>query len=993
MTHQPRPSRSWTILGVIWLVSAIGDRLWFAIDKAVPSWDQADYLTGALNYWQAFQTPQWGNGDWWTSLWQLSSKIPPGVYIITAIFHSYFGLGEDIATLVNLFFSAILLVSVYGLGSRCFNQKVGLWAAGLCMLFPGLYHVRLDFLLDYPLTAAVTLCFYCLTLWKYPPEKKREERGERGEERKEKREKRRENLLYPLSSLLYPLFSFLKLGLASSPWGMAFAFGLSLGLALMIKQTTVLFLFAPILWVVVGSVWRREWGKLAQLALANLLALAVMYPWYRTNWLLILTGSKRATIDSAIAEGDPPLNTLKAWTYYLEQLPHHVSLPILIVASAGFCLHISLYIIRKAVRKTPRSRSSPVPGRPPVSHFIWRWLLVFWLGAYLLCSLNINKDSRYVLPYLPVVAIFLANGLVAWQSATFNLQTCINTKALCRLKSRLKKYRIASKGKGSSLQSTKHCVPCAYNISYHISYHQRPLQTPFGRRSFLGGEEGVRSLFFFRPPRSGGGVPAGTVAVAFLLMVVNLWPVDDPSRIYPRQPGQQHAYTGPVWPIREVIAEIIQTEPFTLSPLGVLPSTPTVNQHTLNYYGALANFQVYGRQVGVRRSQVAQDVRSLNWFLTKTGDQGSVPVEAQAATVQAVQTSPDFQLHKTWPLPDGSTLQLYHRQSPSIQVKPQAFKSRDNPPSQMSQVKLEIKLENVIVPPAAPPGQPIPVTYQWLGNWQDLQNGLVLLTWEEQPSNQSTANNTANNHANYWLHDHGIGLGKLHGTVKNSVAITETLAMLPPGNIAPGIYTLKAEYLNRQTGETYPLEVPSSLQIKTQIKIDPTAEASPAPELDLVTQLRSLATALPLGVDALGPVFDDIGRINQYDPTQDYLTQAELTLKARLSRQDNLALAYNLALAMVLKRDAPGAIAALEKVVQLDPKNPYAHGYLAFVNLYDWRPGAAEKALKPALKIDPNRREFQILNALAALFQGNLRKAWHRAYPLLFPANQPNTSR
>ncbi len=843
MTNQLSRSQIWIILGVIWLVSAVGDRLWFAIDNSIPSWDQADYLTGALNYWQAFQTPEWGNGDWWTSLWQLSSKIPPGTYMITAIFHSYFGLGEDIATLVNLLFSAILLVSVYGLGSRCVNQKVGLWAAGLCMLFPGLYHVRLDFLLDYPLTAVVTLCFYCLTLWKYPLIEIDDGRP-------------------PPSDRPY-----------ISSWGMAFAFGLSLGLALMIKQTAVLFLFAPILWVVVGSVWRREWGRLAQLAIACLLAIAVMYPWYRTNWLLILTGSKRATIDSAIAEGDPPLNTLRAWTSYLEQLPHHVSLPILIVASAGFFLSKSPRLFRRQ-----------------------GWLLVFWLGAYLLCSLNINKDFRYVLPYLPVVAIFIANGLVAWQS------------------------RLLRWGKISL----------------------------------------------------GRWVPAGTVAVTLLLMVVNLWPVDDWSKIN-SQTSERHAYAGPVWPIREAIAEIVETEPYLRSTLGVLPSTPTVNQHNLNYYGALANFQVYGRQVGTRASQVAQDVRSLNWFLTKTGDQGSVP-EAQAATVQAVQQSPEFRLHKTWSLPDGSTLQLYHRQSPDIQVNPTDI----TPPPQ-------IKLEKVIVPSSTPPGQPVPVTYQWLGNWQDLQNGLVLMSWEPPTTNQQP---TTNNQTNHWLHDHAIGLGKLlsprNRVSSNPVSITEALAMLPPVDIAPGIYTLKAEYLNRQTGETYPLEVPQNVQIK----IDPTAAASPAPELDLVTQLRSLATALPLGVDALGPVFDDIGRINQYDPTQDYLTQAQLTLKARLSRQDNLALAYNLALAMVLKRDAQGAIAALEKVVQLEPKNPYAHGYLAFVNLYDWRPRAAEKALKPALEIDPNRQEFQILNALAALFQGNLLKTWHRASPLLPPETQ-----
>ncbi|NET54596.1 MAG: hypothetical protein F6K09_40220, partial [Merismopedia sp. SIO2A8] len=52
-------------LGAIWLLSAICDRIWFALDHSVPAWDQADYLTGSLNYWQALQQPQWLSGEWW----------------------------------------------------------------------------------------------------------------------------------------------------------------------------------------------------------------------------------------------------------------------------------------------------------------------------------------------------------------------------------------------------------------------------------------------------------------------------------------------------------------------------------------------------------------------------------------------------------------------------------------------------------------------------------------------------------------------------------------------------------------------------------------------------------------------------------------------------------------------------------------------------------------------------------------------------------------
>jgi len=101
--------------------------------------------------------------------------------------------------------------------------------------------------------------------------------------------------------------------------------------------------------------------------------------------------------------------------------------------------------------------------------------------------------------------------------------------------------------------------------------------------------------------------------------------------------------------------------------------TPEINQHNFNYYGALEDFQVYGRQ-GDKGKQIYQDVRSLDWFLTKTGEQGSVP-EAQATIVQTVEP-PNFYLDKAWNLPDGSTLKLYHRRTPSTGTTPHRVKTR-----------------------------------------------------------------------------------------------------------------------------------------------------------------------------------------------------------------------------------------------------------------------------------------------------------------------------
>ncbi len=833
-----KPLKGWLALGVIWLGGALCDRIWFALDHDIPAWDQADYLTGTLNYWQALQNPQWFSPQWWTSFWQITTKVPPLTYIAAAIIQNLFGRGPDQATIVNLFFSAILLISVYGLGEKLFNRQVGLWAAFLCQVLPAIYRYRLDFLLDYPLTAVVTLSFYCLTVWHL----------------------KKETGFLPNHSTPR---------LCSSAWFLAAIFGLSLGLALIVKQTALMFLFTPIFWAEASIIRKKAWGKLAQLLVASCVSLLVFGAWYRTNWLLILTSGKRATIDSAIAEGDPALNTIDAWIYYWKILPYLVSWPLLLVPIVG----IILYFWKQISKLSPAHPHTCTPAS-------LKWLAIFLVGGYLLCSLNINKDARYILPLLPVVSILLAYGLNLWQG----------------------------------------------RFSKHIRW--------------------------------------GTASLAIILMLLNLWPIGGDGITNILSPRVQHyAYLGAEWPHKEVIAEIIKTEPYLQSTLGVLPSTEQINQHNFNYYGALANFQVYGRQVGTQQKHLKQDARSLSWFLTKTGEQGSIP-KTQPAMVQLIEKGSDFELHKTWELPDKSTLKLYHRRQPSVIVKP------------LSQTKesAKIRLNRVIVPEKAPPGIPVPVTYEWSSPSEQLRTGLVILTWRK-----STATPEKRTQQQRWLHDHAIAMGFLYpGTsfpqkIAGELRVIEQTAMLPPRNITPGIYTLEAAYLNQKTGETYPIQVP-----RVTLNIDPKAAAKPAPELDLVTQLRILSAELPTGPKALESLFAQIGRINQYDPIQDYLERAAKALEYRLKQEpQNLEWAYGVALARVLQQRVPDAIAALQRVTQLDSQNPYAFAYLAFVNLYDWRPGAAQIALQRARSLNPNFPELQALSAVAALMQGNLLQAWH----------------
>lgn len=864
------------IVVTVWAIGFVVDRVWFWVDRSVPAWDQAEYLTGAMNFWRAFQQPSWFSHEWWTSVWLLTSKIPPLVYLITTPFIQIFGTGETQSTLVNSLFSAILLASVYGLSIRLFNLQVARWATALCLLLPGLSVIRLDYLIDFPLSAIVTLTFFLLTLW--ATDTIRPVADQQSQVVTQPSAVSVTQSIAIVQSFPLPQISALR------SWVYATGFGVSFGLALLTKQPALFFLFTPIVWLSVVSLRKRAWRRFIQLAVGIAIAIAICLPWYRTNWLIILTAGKRATVDSAIAEGDPALTSIEAWIYYFKALPGLVSVPLFAAGIAGLFLYWKRSVIEQQWAqvegrwlKTLDYRGMGRRGYRREIYQAWfqsvRWLLIFLIGAYLLCSLNVNKDDRYITPLLPVLAILLAQGLLLFPD-------------------RLKIFRW------------------------------------------------------------------GAIALSSILMLFSLFPLELSPRFL-QLPHARHAVLASDWHQADVVNAVIEADPALVTTIGVLPSLPEFNQHNLNYQGTLRNFQVYGRQVGTNVKQVEQDARSLNWYVTKDGASGAIRrPQAYAALNTAIAENPDFQLHRTWKLPDQTQLQLYRRTIAPIRVAPHP------------QPTQQVKLEQIRIPNQAAPGKPMPVTYRWSGSWKQLRSGLLLLTWNRVADDATTA---ANPPAARWFHDHAIALGNLQPSShpeQAALQITERLAALPPPN-AQGTYTLTAAYLNRETKATYAIDVPD---IRLTISPNATTEA---PELDFVTQLRSLAATMPQGIKALDRIFEKVGQLNQYDPVQDYVTQARQILEYRFNQEpDNLEFAYGLALANVLKRRVQPAIATFERITQLDAKNPIAYAYLAFVNLYDFRASAAQKALNSAIALNPALKELRSLNAVAGLMQGNLVQAW-----------------
>jgi tetratricopeptide (TPR) repeat protein len=234
----------------------------------------------------------------------------------------------------------------------------------------------------------------------------------------------------------------------------------------------------------------------------------------------------------------------------------------------------------------------------------------------------------------------------------------------------------------------------------------------------------------------------------------------------------------------------------------------------------------------------------------------------------------------------------------------------------------------------------------------------------------------------------GMLANKSLNTLDNNLTfqVTENTAMLVPENVTPGQYQLQAIYLNRETKESYNIPITeTTITVDTNTQPTLTTELNKVldreldRELDLVTQLRIISPTMASGIKALEPIFTQTARINQYDAQQDYLQQTEIALSYRLknnqgTRKQKLDWNYAVALSQVLQQDVRGAISSWQKIIKLEPNNPYNYAYLAFVYLYNWQPKLAETSLDRAAAINHNIPEVRTLQGVAALMQGNLIK-------------------
>jgi len=322
--------------------------VWFALDARVPDFDSGRHLGFALSFRDALAA-----GDLLAPLEDFT-RYPPLAHLVGAAGMLVGGAGTDAAALAqNLVFVPLLALGCYGAGRVAYGPRAGLLAAIFALGTPmvvSLFHAHM---LDAPQAALVAV-----TVW-----------------------------------LVLASRRFARPGVAA-------AAGAAFGLAMLTKQTSVLFVAGLLLVVLARGGWRHLPGLLA----FGLAAAVLAGPWYllHLDELRGLTAGAAAGTPPVTPAGDPAGNVYPPrWSaknagWYVWNL---VNLQLLLPLALLFVGGTVAAVLRFA---RSRDRGDLTPE-----------LVVGGLVSYLAVTWISLKDPRYTLPALVYMAV-LGTGWTAW---------------------------------------------------------------------------------------------------------------------------------------------------------------------------------------------------------------------------------------------------------------------------------------------------------------------------------------------------------------------------------------------------------------------------------------------------------------------------------------------------------------------------------------------------------------------------------------------------
>jgi 4-amino-4-deoxy-L-arabinose transferase-like glycosyltransferase len=273
------------LLLLLVLILIFNNLLWYKSGHKPLHWDSSIHLGLSVDAYKTF-TENILNSSLINKMLGVSWYYPPFTYYASIPFYSLFGINEFAGFIEINGFLILLLVSVYLIGTKLYNEDAGLFGAFCVSMYPIVIEYSRDYMLDLPLASVVALSVFLLL-----------------------KTSNYQNLFYTMLA------------------------GVSLGCGMLVRWTFIFFLITPVIFFLIKGLKAKD-KKLkvtSNFFLCIIICFIICMPWYLRNLIMIFS-----TRSGELGRTD--LTFIESIFYYFKIIPGQISFVISVLLIIGVIL-------------------------------------------------------------------------------------------------------------------------------------------------------------------------------------------------------------------------------------------------------------------------------------------------------------------------------------------------------------------------------------------------------------------------------------------------------------------------------------------------------------------------------------------------------------------------------------------------------------------------------------------------------------------------------
>ena len=379
-------------------------------------------------------------------------------------------------------------------------------------------------------------------------------------------------------------------------------------------------------------------------------------------------------------------------------------------------------------------------------------------------------------------------------------------------------------------------------------------------------------------------------------------------------------------PHADIIKEIKKENKNLVSTLAILPDTREINTFNLEAEASRQGEYIAVRQIISNKETYKDDLKYFDWFLIKTGDQGIMSNEAKKLLNQYLLKSPSFIIQKEWTLPDKSKVSLLRRESLNTYLIKNDCKYS---PSNLNIKKI-----------------PEGIRLNLIGKGKLIKSSSFLIDFFNEEYKTSTNISLAN------------GSFPRNFDKESCYFLTQDIPIDFP-EINKKELNMKVRLLDEKGKIKFLNLVDNKLIFKDK------EDESFIKMANKTSKVELLGVFLRKG--EFEKLFNLVGVINQSDPKQIYLKDAEKIYFQRFLDDENVKDLYNVLICQILQRKVHSAEKTINIILENDFSNGNAQLAKSIINIYLLDKKDARISLNNAKIFEKSEESAEIINIVEGL--------------------------